>query len=185
MEEQTKTVTELLHEQHELIRALFDQVERTTGAEKVETFDNLRALLAVHETAEEELVHPAAKKMGGDAADAVQRRLQEESDAKRMLADLEKAGPGGGGFDELFATFRAAVLDHAEAEEAEVFPFLDGGMDADRLRMMADALLEAERMAPTHPHPHGPESATGNMLVGPFVSMVDRVRDAIKNRRAA
>jgi hypothetical protein len=36
----------------------------------------------------------------------------------------------------------------------------------------------AEGMAPTRPHKAAPESAVGNLLVGPFVAMVDRVRDA-------
>jgi hypothetical protein len=44
---------------------------------------------------------------------------------------------------------------------------------------MTGAIKVAERMAPTHPHPHGPDGPIGNLLVGPFVGMVDRVRDAI------
>jgi hypothetical protein len=35
-------------------------------------------------------------------------------------------------------------------------------------------------MAPTHAHPHGPNSAIGNMVVGPFAAMVDKVRDKLK-----
>jgi hypothetical protein len=35
-------------------------------------------------------------------------------------------------------------------------------------------------MAPTHAHKMAPTSATGNVVLGPFVAMVDRVRDAIK-----
>ena len=48
---------------------------------------------------------------------------------------------------------------------------------------MRTALEKAEKMAPTHPHTHGPESAIGNMIVGPFVAVADRVRDAIRNAR--
>jgi hemerythrin superfamily protein len=185
MAEATKrTVTQVLHEQHETIKDLFDAVDTTTGAERTEAFDCLRAMLAVHETAEEELVHPAVQAMGGGAADAVRDRLAEEDQAKRMLADLEKLGPGGAGFDDLFATFQAAVLEHAESEEAEVFPFLDQGFDTDTRRNMADELEVLERMAPSHPHPHGPESAIGNLVVGPFVAIVDKVRDALKRGAA-
>jgi hypothetical protein len=42
--------------------------------------------------------------------------------------------------------------------------------------------LLAEKFAPTHAHRMAPESAVGNLLVGPFVAMVDRVRDAIRDR---
>lgn len=183
MAQQTKrTVTQLLLEQHETIKDLFDQVESSTGTERLETFDCLRAMLAVHETAEEELIHPAVQAMGGGAADAVRERLTEEDKAKRMLSDLEKMGPDADGFRDLFALFQTAVLDHAEAEEAEVFPFLDEAFDTDTLRNMADQLEVLERFAPTHPHPHGPESAIGNLVVGPFVAIADRVRDALKQR---
>jgi hemerythrin superfamily protein len=180
-----KTVTEVLHEQHELIKAMFDELDATTETlERQERFDCLRAILAVHETAEEELVHPAAQMMGGDAKAAVQLRLDEEATAKRMLADLEKMGPNADGFQALFDEFQTAVLEHAEAEEAEVFPFIDQGLSRENREAMAKQLEAAERLAPTHPHPHGPESAIGNLLVGPFVAMVDKVRDAIKRRAA-
>jgi hypothetical protein len=48
---------------------------------------------------------------------------------------------------------------------------------------MTSELEVAEAMAPTHPHKMAPESAAGNLLVGPFVAMVDRVRDALRDAR--
>lgn len=39
----------------------------------------------------------------------------------------------------------------------------------------------ADAIAPTHPHESAPESATGNLLVGPFVAIVDRARDFIRD----
>jgi hypothetical protein len=71
------------------------------------------------------------------------------------------------------------VLAHAEAEERELLPLLERGYDHDRLTAMAHRLGRAERLAPTDPHPHGPKSPIGNMLAGPFVAMVDKVRDAL------
>jgi hypothetical protein len=71
------------------------------------------------------------------------------------------------------------VLQHASAEEAQVVPVLDDNIAGAKLIEMAELLETAETMAHTHPHPHGPESAMGNLLVGPFVAMVDRVRDKV------
>src|SRR5688500_572459 len=122
-EPMTRTITQVLQEQHELIKDLFDQVCTTTGQERTDGFDCLRAMLDVHATAEEELVHPPVRRMGDDAAAAVRARLDEESAAKRMLSTLERMGPEADGFDDLFAEFQAAVIEHAEAEEEEVFPF--------------------------------------------------------------
>ena len=60
-------------------------------------------------------------------------------------------------------------------------PLLRRSLDADTLQSMRSAFETAERMAPTHPHPHGPESAIANVLVGPFVAVVDQVRDALRS----
>jgi hemerythrin superfamily protein len=136
-------------------------------------------LLAVHETAEEIAIHPDVRRAGsGDAI--VEQRLGEEAEAKRMLAELEKMGVDDPRFSAGLATFEAAVVDHAEREEQEEFPLLYEVHAEDVLRRMTSQLKMAEWMAPTHPHPHGPEGAIGNVLVGPFVSVVDRVRDALR-----
>ncbi len=37
----------------------------------------------------------------------------------------------------------------------------------------------AEAFAPTHPHPNADPGSTKQKLVGPFASMVDRVKDAL------
>jgi hypothetical protein len=39
----------------------------------------------------------------------------------------------------------------------------------------------AESMAPTRPHP-GVESATANLITGPFAAMLDRARDALSGK---
>ena len=72
------------------------------------------------------------------------------------------------------------MLTHARNEEREVFPRLRQSQNAERLEQMAKTVVAAEAVAPTHPHPHGPESAVGNMAVGPFVAVVDRLRDALR-----
>ena len=46
-------------------------------------------------------------------------------------------------------------------------------------KRMAAAVRAAEAIAPTRPHP-GVESAKLNFIAGPFASMVDRARDALK-----
>jgi hemerythrin superfamily protein len=148
------------------------------GKTAEDTFDDLRRMLAIHETAEEEIIYPALRSLGGD--DVVEARLTEEDEAKKALADLEKMGTSAPEFPGELASFEKAVLAHATAEENEVFPRLRTGFDAERRRRMAEAFLVAEAMAPTHAHKMAPKSAVGNMLVGPFVAMVDRVRDAIK-----
>lgn len=51
-------VITLLHRQHETIRTLFAEVETAVGDERTDAWHQLVRLLSVHETAEEEIVHP-------------------------------------------------------------------------------------------------------------------------------
>ena len=55
-------VVALLMRQHGDIRNLFDEVEATGGEERRDAFRRPVRLPAVHETAEEEVVHPFARK---------------------------------------------------------------------------------------------------------------------------
>jgi hemerythrin superfamily protein len=187
MTEDQMGATDLLREQHDQVRALFSPIEAASGEQLAELFDCLRKTLAVHETAEEIVVHPEARQLGSDGARIVEVRLREEAEAKQALADLEKLGPDGEGFGVELRRFKNAADAHATAEEQELFPLLEANLTSAKLSDMADAIRVAESLAPTHPHPHGPESAIGNVLVGPFVAMADKVRDKLQehNRRRA
>ncbi|MBV9409976.1 MAG: hemerythrin domain-containing protein [Acidimicrobiia bacterium] len=174
-----QTATQFLRDQHDQVKSMFGQMSDLQGEERTQLFDCLRAFLAVHETAEEEIVHPAARKTGSKGEAVVKARLEEEDEAKTVLSELEKIGPGGAGFDEKFAKFKTAVENHAQAEEQELFPILESELDTEALEAMTKKLQMAEKLAPTHPHPHGPEGAVGNMVIGPFVAMIDKARDAL------
>jgi hemerythrin superfamily protein len=171
----------LLRDQHDDARALLRTVAESTGTARREAFEPLVRLLAVHETAEEMVVYPALAKAGDEGVRIAEARRTEEDEAKKTLADLESLDVESDEFAERFPAFRAAVEAHAAAEEREVFPLLTSITDADQRQVMARGLMLAEGIAPTHAHRMAPESAIGNMLVGPFVSMVDRARDAIRD----
>lgn len=178
----TTTVTELLRRQHTEVKELFAQIEQAPADQRGELFDCLRRTLAVHETAEEIVVHPAARETGERGAHIVAARLAEEDQAKQALADLEQLGPDAEGFGTQLLQLRRDVEAHADAEETELFPLLEAELEDDVLRAMADQLEVAEAMAPTHPHPHGPNDPLGLLLTGPFVKMVDAVRDRLAGR---
>jgi hemerythrin superfamily protein len=170
----------IVKDQHEQIRDLFRSV-LTTGSGRDEPFEALVRLLAVHETAEEMVIYPVVEKEGDDGARIVAARRAEEDEAKKSLADIEKLDRDSTEFETSVATLRSSVEAHADAEEREVLPVLEQVKDADALARMARAFKVAETMAPTHPHKAAPESAVGNAVVGPFVALVDRARDAIRD----
>jgi hemerythrin superfamily protein len=164
---------------HQEIKSLMEQVDRAT-TDRQDSFRRLVTKLATHETAEEEVAHPLARK-SPDGDSIVQARLEEESSGKEALARLEKMGVDDPGFRSEFEKLRREVLAHAEHEEQEEHPRLRETVDTDRLQRAGEKFRKAERMAPTHAHAHSPESATGNVLVGTFVAVADRVRDAIRS----
>jgi len=173
-------VVDLLVRQHAMIRDLFDEVEESlTGAQRTEAFERLVRMLSVHETAEEEIVHPYARLKIEDGEEVVGERLAEEREAKRMLADLEKLGTDHPEFSGHLQVLRAAVLAHARAEECHEFAQLRAQTSVAERRAMAAGVKAAEALAPTHPHP-GTESATMNLLLGTPLALVDRTRDVIR-----
>jgi hemerythrin HHE cation binding domain-containing protein len=180
---QDQDVVELLLDQHDQIRSLFGQVQTAQGTTKRELFEDLVRLLAVHESAEEEVVHPAARKKVPSGDQVVQSRLHEENEAKQALAHLYDIGVDHPEFDTGFAALSNAVNEHAMHEETEEFPQLRQNIPAEQLRRMAGAVRAAETMAPTRPHPQAGDSAAANMIAGPPLAIFDRMRDAVRDWR--
>jgi len=176
-------VIDLLLGQHMTIRDLFLEVQDSTGEQRRVAFERLVRLLAVHETAEEQLIHPLARISVHGGGDVVDERLAEEHDAKETLAALEKMGPEAPEFDGLLATFRANVLEHAHNEETYEFRYLRANVPTVQLRALVPMVKAAEAVAPTHPHP-GVESAIATNLTGPVLSLFDRTKDLVRKALA-
>jgi hemerythrin superfamily protein len=173
-------VVAFLKAQHDLIEDMFDEVLHASDPQAREKpFIELRQLLAVHETAEEMVVHPRLRREADDGDAIVDALLHEEHEAKELLSTIEGLDVTSKEFIAELSKLREAVLAHAEHEELEEFPKLLKEVDVDDLKRMATAVKAAEAIAPTRPHA-GVESAKLNFAVGPFASMLDRARDLIK-----
>jgi len=173
-------VVRVLLEQHARIRDLFAEVKSESGEHKKHAFDELRALLAVHETAEEMVLRPATKRADADrGAKIADARNEEESEANEVLKDLESLDVESSDFDAKLAEFEQAVDSHAESEESEEFPLILDSCDESDRQTMGSHMLAAEKIAPTHPHPSTAGSTAAQFAVGPIASLIDRTRDAI------
>jgi len=162
--------------QHETIRALFTEVSAAQGADRTRAFEQLVRLLAVHETAEQQVLRPVTREVidGGDTL--ADERIAEERQAKQMLVDLERIAPDAAEFLPELEKLRTAVLEHAENEEAHDFPGLrEYGQAGEPLKAMIQA---AEAVAPTHPHP-SVNSSIAHTLTGPVVAIFDLVEDLL------
>ncbi|OQR63488.1 hemerythrin [Streptomyces maremycinicus] len=172
-------VVALLMRQHGDIRNLFDEVEAHTGEERRDAFRRLVRLLAVHETAEEEVVHPFARRALSGGKAVVEERLAEERAAKETLAALDDLDTDDPTFMPQLMKLRKDVQEHARAEERYEFTHIRRSTDAGALAAMAKAVKAAEAVAPTRPHP-GVESGAANMALGPVAALMDRTKDVVR-----
>jgi hemerythrin superfamily protein len=173
-------VVDLLLTQHARIEEQFLLVAAAKpGPTKQDAFDDLVRLLSIHETAEEELIHPLSRGLVPGGGQEIDDRLAEERQANEILASLVKDGADAEGFDAALLLLRDAVLQHARHEERYEFPHLRAKVPAAQLRALAGAVRAAEALAPTRPHP-GTESAKANLVAGPVLAIADRARDLIR-----
>jgi len=164
------------HRQAEQLLARFDTISMD---QRDSYFCEVVNELIRHEVAEEIVVYPALRKdaPGGDAeADA---RIHEQSQAESLLKDMESMDAKSAEFDKSFHNLRDAVLSHAKAEESGAFRLLEQSEDPEARAKLAQRYETAKRAAPTHPHPHAPDSPPGNMVLGPVAALFDKVRDAV------
>lgn len=184
--EQTRTrAAELPHddvigvllEQHARIEELFSAIETAHGTVRQALFQELRALLVVHETAEELVLRPLTRDAGaGDVADT---RNEEEKDAIELLKRLEQLDVAGVDFSTEFSALGKGVLEHANREETEEFPVILRAYDEPRRVQLGKELLRVSSLAPTHAHPATTGSTAKQLFAAPIQSIVDRVRDAM------
>jgi hemerythrin superfamily protein len=177
-----RDVIDLLYLQHGQIRDLFALVEGTSGDERRDAFHRLVHLLAVHETAEEEIIHPMARRTLPGGEGIVDDRLEEERTAKEVLAELDGMDTEDPEFLPKLDRLRIDVLTHARSEERYEFERLRSRLTEEQSTRLMKAVRAAEATAPTHPRP-GTESAAKNVAVGLLTAVVDRVRDLIRRVR--
>ncbi|KWX01762.1 hypothetical protein LI90_2794 [Carbonactinospora thermoautotrophica] len=171
-ETRQEDVVDLLLRQHERIRLLFAEVLDAEGEQRGESFQRLVRLLAVHETAEEMVVHPQARPSFAGGESVVDALLLEEREAKEVLSELDRMGPDAPDFERKLIKLRDMVLAHAAHEAQYEFPGLRQGHDPGRLRLMAQAVRAAEAMAP---------GVEADIAVGSLASLIDHTRDVVQN----
>ena len=180
----TRDVIGAVLEDHIHFRALFLKLDTSKREAREEVWQQIVRGLAVHETAEEEIVHPQVRRLVDGGDDIVDKRLSQEDAAKKTLADLEQLDVDSPDFDRRVHPFLQEVLNHATDEESEELSELRTAADAKTLARMARLFDVAKAVAPTHAHKGAPESPTGNIVLGPVIAIADRVRDAIRDAMA-
>lgn len=161
-----------LTEQHDRIEHQFRHTLQVSADARRTAFGRLARLIAVHETIEEEIVHPLTRRCDPDGhlADHLLAAEHQISDA---LADTVRADAAA----EPAAAVRALqdmMRAHIRQEEHEEFARLRRFVPADELRGLADAVRVAEEAADDGDERSEP-------LAEALPQTADRVRDALRS----
>lgn len=142
-------VTTVVLAQHKDVVGRLAAVANASGADRGAEFASLAALLTAHETAEQAVIYPALRKVGGEGTRIADERTSEEAAAKDTLAKLQGMDTGSAEFEALFSEFSGKVHAHAASEEAQVLPLLTQSTTPEARQLMGDAFLAAQQGVPS------------------------------------
>lgn len=176
---------ELLIADHRTVERLFQQLELASKTSAVENQRDLAQRLvrdlSVHAAAEEQVLYPTVRRSLDDGERLADEGIAEHGELKQLLADLDGAQPHDDRFFPGFRRMMEIVRTHVAEEETTLLPRLREALGQEQLYELADALLNAKRLAPTRPHPHAPTRPPGNIVVGAAASLADSTRDVIRD----
>lgn len=138
--------------------------------------------LVRHPVAEEAYLYPAVREFLLDGDTVADKEIEDHAEAERTMKALEGVDVGDAEFDRLIGELMAEIRSHVRDEEEDLFPRLRSAASEDELMKLGDKIRQAEKTAPTRPHPSAPDTPPANKLLAPGAGMVDRIRDAQTGR---
>ena len=140
-------IIDKLHEDHEKVESLFRKLKDTTdGAEKTraDLSAKLRQELLAHSEFEENVFYPTVRERDG-VGRQVKQAFEEHQEVKQMLDELDSMDPTSAEFMETVAELEAAVREHVDVEESDIFPAAKKAIGEDEGAEMARRHDEAAR----------------------------------------
>jgi hemerythrin superfamily protein len=172
----------LLRADHKTVEHWFKRFERAGDrayVEKRHVVDRIIEELSVHAAIEEQVLYPVARQTVPGSEDLALESLEEHHIVKWVLSELVDLDPRDDRFDAKVTVLMENVRHHVREEEDELFPKVRAGLSRSELNDLGDALAEAKKTAPTHPHPRMPDEPPGNAVMGAIAGVVDRVGDNV------
>ena len=172
----------ILRNDHKAVELLFRRFEKAGDGARVEKrriVDQIVEALSIHASIEEQVFYPVARATVPKTEDIALESLEEHHIVKWLLAELVDLDPTHERFDAKVTVLIENVRHHVKEEENDFFPLVRGALGRTALSDLGNALVEAKKRAPTHPHPKAPDVPPANALVGAIIGAVDRVGDNI------
>jgi hemerythrin superfamily protein len=176
-----KDIVDVLLEDHEEFRTLFEEVRSASEDDRDDLFRYLVGRLAGHEAAEEALVHKAMRDEVPDGRQVAETSLEQEATAEERLARMTDADEWDQDFVQELNGLEQQVLAHAEHEENEEFPQLRQHLSRERREELARRFVMLRDTGPTRPHPGTPQTPEVRAAAGPLAGMFDRARDTVQS----
>ena len=172
-----------LRNDHRSVEKLFKEYERTgDGADKTreKLVASMIEALSVHAAIEEQVFYPAVRAWVEGADRAVLEALEEHHIVKWELSELDGLDADDERFGAKVTVLIENVRHHVAEEEGSLFPTVRAAVGRKDLRELGDRLEQARQVAPTKPHPRGPDEPPGNLAVGAIAGVIDRATGAIR-----
>ena len=120
--EVTMNALDLLTEDHQKVRQLFQKVQQIRdNDEKKELFDQIDTELAVHAEIEETVFYPALEEHD-QLKDMVREAREEHEQVEQLLLEIEDLATEDTDFTSQMAELEETVEHHVAEEEQEMFP---------------------------------------------------------------
>ena len=114
-------VIEMLKEDHEKVKGLFDKFESAEGQERADIAATAIMELKVHADLEEKLIYPAIREQI-DEDERMNEAVEEHHLVHVLIRELKKLKPKDEVFQAKFKVLGELVKHHIEEEEGEMFP---------------------------------------------------------------
>jgi iron-sulfur cluster repair protein YtfE (RIC family) len=138
-------VIDLLKEDHDIVDALFKQVEATPPSRHEALFKRIKGELDTHAHVEETIFYPTLQKRGNkDLVDIVKEGFEEHKQIKMFLAELDGKTSKNQQFDAKLKVLIEDTRHHVKEEENEMFPMVEEQFNFDELDKLG-AEIEAEK----------------------------------------
>jgi hemerythrin superfamily protein len=185
MATETTDVTQFLTSQHREVDQLWSRLRDARlggGASVSDLSQQIVTLLSQHDALETQLLYSELRDLGDEGRHLADHSLDEHKVVRELLTRIDGKDPRE---DSVFADLTACmtnVMQHVREEEGQVFPLMRERCDTNRLHELGERMQSMMKMAPTHPHPHTPDSKIGATVAGAVAGMADKARDAMGGR---
>jgi hemerythrin superfamily protein len=169
---------------HQAVELVFAELQLGEGSpeHRRDLADHMTAELIRHSVAEEMYMYPAARRVFPDGDQVADHEIAEHAEVERLLKDLEGVQATDPRFDDLVGKVIAEIRHHVREEEEQLLPRLQEACSPEELQELGRMVVRAKESAPTRPHPAAPDKPPANLILGPGVGMIDKLRDALSGR---